>query len=98
MPVTVGRRRDRPPWERGMDDISGDHSSGGRGGGRGGGEGGGDRPACILGEEPTRIREAPGAYAADACDGDELRAVEAHLAGCRPCAEEAARLRPAARS
>src|SRR5262245_19677434 len=92
MPVTVGRRRDRPPWERGMDDISGDHSSEGRLGG----EAAGDRAAGILGEEHERIREALGAYAADGCDGDELRAVEAHLAGCRPCAEEAGRLRRAA--
>ncbi|HKF00141.1 MAG TPA: maleylpyruvate isomerase family mycothiol-dependent enzyme [Actinomycetes bacterium] len=94
--MTVGRRRDRPPWERGMDDISGDHSSRGRGEGRIGGEAAGDRAAGIPGEEHERIREALGAYAADGCDGDELRAVEAHLAGCRPCAEEAGRLRRAA--
>src|SRR5437588_2822542 len=40
--------------------------------------------------------ELSAAYALDALDGDELRAYEAHLAGCERCRKEVASLREAA--
>lgn len=42
------------------------------------------------------VFELLGAWAVDACDDDEARLVEAHIAGCVECAREAAKLREAA--
>ena len=42
------------------------------------------------------VFELLGAWALDACEDDEARAVEAHVAGCDVCAREAMKLREAA--
>jgi anti-sigma factor RsiW len=41
----------------------------------------------------AHVSQLLGAYALDACDDAEYQAVEAHLAECPECAEEAGRLK-----
>jgi uncharacterized protein (TIGR03083 family) len=49
-----------------------------------------------VGAEHARIADTLGAWALDACEHEEARAVEAHLGDCPACANEAARLRDVA--
>ncbi|MEU8589108.1 zf-HC2 domain-containing protein [Streptomyces sp. NPDC048664] len=56
-------------------------------------------PAAPLPHAPTHevLRSLLGAWALTACTPEETAAVEAHLGGCGPCADEARRLRAAVR-
>jgi anti-sigma factor RsiW len=46
---------------------------------------------CVM--DHASVSELLGAYALDACDNEETAAVEAHLASCPSCADEASRLK-----
>ncbi|WP_055697716.1 MULTISPECIES: zf-HC2 domain-containing protein [Streptomyces] len=53
------------------------------------------RPAAPLVLEHRVLKSLLGAWALSACSPEEATAVEEHLGGCGPCAEEALRLRDA---
>ncbi|WP_051940055.1 zf-HC2 domain-containing protein [Phaeacidiphilus oryzae] len=85
---------------RGAGSDSG-RTGGGAGGAEGaggvtgaGGPGSGARPSA--GDEHEELRSLLGAWALDACPPAETARLEAHLAYCQTCAEEARRLRDAA--